>query len=342
MSIEQPSIKNSLGKYYTELLISSAQDKYKDTKLSNFFEQRFFVQNNKAQMFIDSTVKDLSIVVSGNELQVSKSLYNHPNFTVVNSIENKHMGNTRSLYDPNNFSTISYLFCLNHTTFKITGEFDEPIYIKYKSDYETFYNSVVKFEINSDVRIEIVEEIESQCALNSTTKYMLGNSASLSLLSFYKNNLSSVSFMDRNVVIGGNANYTHTLCGKGSANIIDENRIVLQNNSTVELNGIINSNNADFHSILHLYPHTDIYKIDIDYRNILFNKSTVTCSPIISKNQPGSSTISISDVSIEKDSIPDKEQIIDFASDIIERILLERMTNVGRFYNNKSEFLSFI
>ena len=43
-------IKTFLGKYYPELLSTADTDKYKETSLRTFFEQRFFIQGNKTQV----------------------------------------------------------------------------------------------------------------------------------------------------------------------------------------------------------------------------------------------------------------------------------------------------
>ena len=100
-------VKAFLGKYYTELLYSSSQDKYKETKLDTFFEQRYYIQNNKVQMIVDPSVVGMTIVVSGNEIHVSKELYDHPNIVINNSLENNQSTNPRNLYSPEIFSTLA-------------------------------------------------------------------------------------------------------------------------------------------------------------------------------------------------------------------------------------------
>ena len=174
MSTNLTPIKAFLGKYYSELLYSASQEKYKDTELDKFFEQRFLIQGNKTQMIVDPALKGMTVTISGNEIHISKEMYDHPNILVTNSLEaNNQTSNPKSLYNPETFSTVAYLICQNHTMFEIVGDIDEPIYVKYKTDYETFYNSVVVFKINETVSAEIVEEIESHCALNCVTNYIL-------------------------------------------------------------------------------------------------------------------------------------------------------------------------
>src|SRR5271165_1560335 len=219
MSINLTPIKAFLGKYYSELNYSSIQEKYKNTKLDTFFEQRFYIQNNKVQMIVDPALTGLVVSFCGNEIHISKELYDHPNMVVTNTIENVNQTtNPKSLYNPDVFSTIAYLICQNHTMFQIIGEIDEPIYVKYKSDYEAFYNSVAVFEVVSDVSVEIVEEIESYSALNSVTNYILHPDSNIKLTTFYQNHLSGISFVFRNIIARDKASFEHNLFGKGSSN----------------------------------------------------------------------------------------------------------------------------
>ena len=89
---------------------SAAQDKYAKTSLDKFFEQKFIIQNNKAQMIVDPSLVGLVVIISGNEIYISKSLYDHPYVDVTNSMENKEaVSNPKSLYTPEVFSTVSYL-----------------------------------------------------------------------------------------------------------------------------------------------------------------------------------------------------------------------------------------
>ena len=132
MSINLIPIKAYLGKYFTELNYSAAQEKYNGTSIDTFFDQRFHIQNNKTQMIVDPKMSGLSAIISGNEIQISKDLYDHPNVTITNSLENKDQtSNPRSLYNADTFSTIAYLVCQNHTMLRIVGELDEPVYLKY-------------------------------------------------------------------------------------------------------------------------------------------------------------------------------------------------------------------
>jgi len=338
-------IKAFLGKYYSELLYSASQDKYKNTGLDNFFEQRFYIQNNKVQMIIDPGLTGMVVSICGNEIHISKEFYDHPNVVVSNSLENSNqVTNPRNLYNPETFSTLAYLVCQNHTTFQIIGEIDEPIYVRYKSDFETFYNSVVVFNISNDVEVEIVEEIESFSALNAVTNYILYPSAKLNLSTFYENHRSAISFCYRNIIVQDNASFNHILFGKGSSNAIDENRIRCGSGAASELLGVVNSSGQHFHSILYVEPSAPDYKISVNYRDILERKSDVSFFPVITGQTPTGDAASIEVSNISLDDIPaDKveSEIKQYIADIVERATLARMVGVERFYNNKSKFLHF-
>lgn len=336
-------IKTFLGKYYSELNYSSIQEKYKNTNLDSIFEQRFFVQNNKIQMIVDPSITGLIAIISGNELHISKELYDHPSIIISNSLENNNQNsNPRSLYNANTFSTVAYLICQNHTTFQIVGDVDEPIYLKYKSDYETFYNSVIVIEVAIGVEIEIVEEIESVSALNSVTNYILQPISKLNLTTFYQNHISGISYFYRNIIAQDDTSFNHVLFGRGSSNVIDENRIQTYHHSKSELLGIVNSNGKNFHSIVCIQPGSGDYSVNVDYRDILFGKSDITFYPVIlGQEAPESATITVSNIIL--DGILDKrdEEVKKYINDIVERATLGRMVGVKRFYDNKSKFLHF-
>jgi hypothetical protein len=337
------SIKNFLGKYFPELNYSSIQEKYKNTNLDTIFEQRFHIQNNKTQMIVDNGLSGLIAIISGNEIHVSKELYDHPNITIVNSLENSEKTNSVSLYNPETFSTIAYLICHNHTLFQITGNIDEPIYVRYKCDYETFYNSVAAFEVLDNISIEIVEEIESTSALNAVMNYIIHPTAEIKLSTFYKNNLSGISFVLRNIITEIESNFSHMVFGKGSSNIIDENKIVCYPGSSSEFMGIIDSKGQDFHSILYVHPVTEQFSVLVDYRNINYKGSNITFYPVIVGNKTESnSDISITNISIDEKDRKDRNfDIKSFADDLLDRFTLERMIGVRRFYENKKNFLIF-
>jgi len=338
-------IKAFLGKYYPELLYSAGQDKYKGTGLDLFFEQRFLIQNNKVQMIVDPNSTGLIITVSGNEITVSKELFDHPHIVISNSLENNQSTNPRSLYSAETFPTLAYLVCQNHTTVEVVGELDEPIYVRYKSDYETFYSSVLVFNVLDDIAIEIVEEIESFSALNAVTNYILGVRSKLSLTTFYQNHLTAVSFCYRNVITQDNSIFNHILLGKGSASIIDENRIHPMSGSEIEMLGVINSNGKNFSSILKVEPGANDYKIAVKYKDILYGKSAVSFYPTIVGQVPigDSATIEVSNITLDDIHTDRLEiEINSYVSDIISRAILERMAGVKRFYDNKTRFLHFL
>lgn len=337
------SIKTFLGKYYPELNYSSIQEKYKDTQLDTFFEQRFFIQNNKAQMIVDPGMSGLVAIISGNEIYVSKELYDHPGVIITNTLEQNQSSNPRSLYNPEVFSTIAYLVCQNHTMFRIVGEVDEPIYLKYRSEYESFYSSVIVVEVETGIEVEIVEEIESYSALNAVTNYILKPTSKLNLRTFYQNHLSALSFFYRNIIAQDDSSFSHILFGKGSSNVIDENKFLAYHAAKAEFLGIVNSDGKKFHSILIVQPTSERYTVNVDYRDILSGNPEVTFYPMIIGQNPSLDTsISVSNIKLEE--IPEEIQAIEidnYIKDIIQRATLDRMVGVKRFYDNKSKFLHF-
>lgn len=337
-------IKAFLGKYYSELHYSAIQEKYKHTGLDTFFEQRFYIQNNKVQMIVDPSMTGLVVIISGNEIHISKELYDHPNVMVTNSLEAQNQtSNPRSLYNSEVFSTVAYLVCQNHTMFKITGPVDEPVYVKYRSDYETFYNSVVVFEVDDEIEVEIVEEIESFCALNAVTNYILHPRSKVNLSTFYQNHVSAISFVYRNIIAQDSSQFNHILLGRGSSNAIDENKIHANSQTKSEFLGIVNSAGKDFHSILYVQPAAEDYSVKVDYRDIISKQATVTFFPVIMGQEPtGQASISVSNLTLE--DIPAEhaaEEVQKYLGDIIERTILDRMVGVKRFYDNKAKFLAF-
>jgi hypothetical protein len=338
-------IKTFLGKYFTELNYSCVQEKYKNTQLDTFFEQRFLIQHNKVQMIIDPALKGLIINICGNELHISQALYDHPSIAITNSLENNSQSaNPKSLYNSETFSTIAYLVCQNHTMFQITGQVDEPIYVKYRSDYESFYNSVVIFDVASTVSVDIVEEIESGSALNMVTNYILQPRANIRLTTYYQNHLSGLSFAYRNIIAQDGSQYNHMLLGRGSSNIIDENKILSYPNSKAEFLGIINSVGRKFHSILSIQPmNNDQFSINVDYRDVLYGKDDVTFYPLLHSSQPNKDcVISVTNVSLDEIPRPIIEvELNKYLKDLIDRILLTKTVNIQRFYDNKSKFLRF-
>lgn len=345
MSENLIQIKAFLGKYYQELLSSSTQDKYKNTKLDTFFEQRFLIQNNKVQMIVDPAITGLIVLVSGNEIRVSQAIFDHPGIIIKNSLEHNMATNPKNLYNPEVFSTLAYLVCQNHTTFQIVGEIDEPIYVKYTADYETFYNSVIVFNIADGLEAEIIEEIESFSALNAVTNYIINPRARLNLSTFYQNNISGLSFYFRNIIARENAYFNHILFGKGSSNVIDENKIYTLGGSKCELFGLVSSDGRNFHSILYIEPDTLEYYVSVNYKEILEGNAKVTFFPVLLGNVPddGSATINVSNITVEDIPVDEVEdEIENFTADIIGRATLDRMVGSTRFYDNKHRFIHLL
>ena len=344
MSSNLIQIKAFLGKYYPELAYSVAQDKYAKVGLDKFFEQRFIIQNNKTQMIVDPHLTGLVAIVSGNEIYISKDLYDHPFIEVTNSMENKDNlnSNPKSLYTPDVFSTLAYLICQNHTMFQIVGEVEEPIYIRYTSDYESFYNSVVVVNIAEGIDVEIIEEFESCCALNAVTNYILQTNARLNLSTFYRNHYSALSFCLRNVIAQETSKYSHILFGKGSSNVLDETRVHANNKSKVELLGCINPGQREFHCIVGILPGAQDYSFFLDHRHVVSGRGKTTFTPQVVGHLPLDSHTNISSLVLDHYAEAFRaEKTAEFLGSIIERATLERTVGVERFYNNKSKFLQF-
>lgn len=337
-------MRDYLGKYFSELFYSTDQEKYKNTKLDTIFDQRFYIQNNKVQMIIDASVSGLSLVITGNEIYISKELYDHPSVIVYNSIEHDQSLNPRSLFNPETFSTLAYLMCQNRLIIELIDEPDEPIYVRYRSDFETFHSAAVLFKLDDHIDAEIVEEIESQGALNVTVDYILHPRSRLNLSTFYKNNISATSIYYRNIVLEDGAHYNHMMLGKGSYSIIDENRIQPGPDTSTALFGIINSPGKDFHTILFVDPSSTEYKISAIYKEILSSSSDVSFSSTIMPPYTNDADV-VEVLRLNLDEHPEEHQqqeIETFINDIADMVLLERMSGVKRFYNNKEKFLKIL
>jgi hypothetical protein len=198
-------------------------------------------------------------------------------------------------------------------------------------------------EVAIGIHVEIVEEIESYSALNAVTNYILQTTAKLDLRTFYQNHISALSFFYRNIIAQDDTSYTHVLFGKGSSNVIDENKIHSYHASRSEFLGIVNSDARNFHSILFVQPASEDYSVNVDYRDVLYGKANVTFFPVILGQDPTNlATISVSNITLEE--IPQEEADIEvkkYLDEIIERGTLDRMVGVKRFYDNKSKFLHF-
>lgn len=338
------SVKNYLGKYYPELFYSSMQEKYKGSGLDTIFEQRFYIQNNKIQMIVDPTLTGLSMIVEGNEIVVSKALYDHTGIVVSNSIEAEQNTNLKSFYNADIFSSVAYLICQNQISIRITESIDEPVYVKYRSGFETFYNSVITFDIAGSIEVEIIEEFESCCVLNIAATYNLHPYADLNLITFYQNPLSAVSYCVRNIMSHDFSRFNHTLFGKGAECVIDETKIRTMNHSVNSMKGVVASCGKNFHSILHIDPLNENYKISVDYKNIIEGDAKVAFFPVISATTvPQTATIDVSEIDI--DEIPANKidaEVLSFVEDVMTHPNITSTDGINRFHNNKSKFIQFL
>lgn len=319
-----------------DLMLLSKSKKYENTTLSSLFDQRFYFQPNKPQMFINESLDGFTITVSGNELEISKALYENENVAVINSMEMlSYVANVIDNYDPDIFSSVAYLICPNKIFISIDGQLDEPIYVHYKTEFECFYNSVITFDIISGAEIDIIEEIESNAALNCVTNYKVGVGANLNLYSFCKNTLSGSSMVYRKVDLEENANYTHIMLANGSYTAIDENQLNLGKNSQVELLGVINSRNKNFNTILNVTPDAQEHYLSSVYKTIKYKNDHVG----FDVESEEINNININNFEINYDNT---DKVKQFIFDIVDRAILTSMTGYKRFYINKDIFLQFL
>lgn len=335
------SIKSFLGKYYNDLLHSCNQEKYRKTSLHTLLEQRFQIQDNKTQVVVDPLLDGYQVIVSGNQFVVSKTFFDHPSVEIVNTIEQQFPSNPALLFQPEVFSTVAYLLCPNRTMITIVDDLDEPLYIRYTSDFEKFYNSVITVNIHPGIHIEIVEEILTRAFLNTVTNYIVQECSSLRLSTFYETLVSASSVSYRNISLDEGATYQHLLFGQGSAMSIDETRILASEDSKIELYGVINSPTESFHKLLYIEPISKDFFVDVDCRLIIDDYSNVTYFPAIIGEPPDASKASISVTSLLLDDDDIKRQIHNihrFTKDIMDLAILDRMAGSVRFYKNKSRF----
>lgn len=342
MSLNLTKIKDFLGKYYPEISYATTQDRYIRVGLDRFFDQRYVIQDNRTQMVVDPFLKGLIVIVSGNEITVSQELHDHEYIDITNSMETHTNTNPKSLYSSETFSSMAYLICQNHTMFNIVGELDEPIYIRYNSDYETFYNSVIIVNVAENIDVEIVEEFESFCAINAVINYILQPYSKLNISTFYQNHISALSFCLRNVIAQEHAKYSHILLGKGSANVLDESKIYVNNRTSLNLLGCIDPMSQEFHVVMGILPSSQDYDLLLDHRHVVSGKGKTTFTPVINGHLPIDAHTNVS--SLILDQYADHlrvEKANDFIKTIIEQTTLERTMGVERFYKNKTKFLEF-
>ena len=335
------SVKSFLGQYYTEVYESSKQEKYKNSGLESLFEQRFIIPNEQHNVTVSNTLYGHVIEITGNKVVVSKALYENEHITVATAANSE--VNPRVLYTPNVFSTLAYLVTNNHLLVSITGPIDDPIYIKIGSHFETFQNTVVVVNIAEDIEVDIVEEVASVSAINGVINYIIGQESVLSLYTFYKNSISSVSALCRHVISRFSSTYNHVVLGKGSAIALDENKLYTYNDSQIMLLGCVDSKKYRFNSILSYHPESKDYSIVVDYRAITYDKGLVEFYPLIYGQNPNdNATISITEFSIDEILEDMQTSRHSYLKDIMDYTNIGVLTpSVKRFYENKTNFLKF-
>jgi Fe-S cluster assembly scaffold protein SufB len=280
MDTNNIQLKKFLGAVSTDLILDS--QKYKHTDIEQILEEKFSIQDNKLLFIVDPNLRGYAIETCGNELRISVNLYKCPFIAVINSADEKPQTQPMTdLYNSSIFSTIAYLMCKNHSMFNITQSLDEPIYITHKSNYGTFYNFAVLFSTSDGVRVNIVEEIESKCALNVVSNYVMSKNSVINLATFYNNHRNASSIYYRNIIVQDDSSFNHKLFGIGTYKVIDENRIKFGNRTKINLNGVINSNGKAFNSITTIQSSNNNNSVHYDYKSVAYEHSKVTIKPLV-------------------------------------------------------------
>ena len=332
-------VKSSLGKYYPEILKYLAQEKYKGIGLPTFFEQSFSIQPGPLQMTVDSRLEGMCIEFNGSEVYVSADMYRHPMINIENTMESGVIGNPRAPFDSRIVGTIAYLVCQNHTIIDVVGDPGQPIYIKLSSDFEQFRNSVVTVCVDSQVHVEIVEEVESRAALCSVVKYVLGDQAQLSLTTFYDSRISATSLLYRPVTMSPSSHFYHTMLGNGAAISVDETALRVHTGVVVSIDGCLLCNNTHSHTILTVEPSRSSidYEISVKMLGLLKHDGKFTVYPsILSHDPPPGAEISICDIDITGTPNEEVETIVE---SITRNCMLGNVDGVERFYTKRDQLM---
>ena len=332
------SIKTFLGKYHAELEYSALSSKYSRTGISKLFSQRFYIQENSPKITVDPAMDGMSLSMHGNEIFISKKLYNNKYFTIKSPASETSIKITKEAYDREIIPSMAYLICKNQCVITISGDLGEPIYVTFKSDFETFYNSVLFLDIPSGVNVEIVEEHQSRSALNTAIAYVVRPYSTLNLFTFYQNNNLATSSCLRTVVVENDATYNHTLYGKGSACIIDENRWCLSDNAIAKSSNYVKSNSHNFHSIFTMISYgNDDHNISINQKHVLDSKGSISFITDLPKGSKYTENVFIN--SIDIDALEKDTDTVDifFNDDMFNNTPYSTLGSL-RFYNNKLKF----
>jgi len=346
------TLRNILGNAYNDIHQAALNsEKYKDSRLEDIFDQRFYIQNNRVQMIADQTLTGYQIVVNGNEIYVSLALYNNPDIIILNSVDHGIHENSRKLFKKETFSTISYLICDNYTLFQIGKNIKDTITVRYKSDYESFYCSTLLFVVDKDVNVNIIEEYESRCSLNNVVNYILNDNSQLNLKTYYKNNLSAQSHCLRTAIVLDNSIFKHTLINENSSKVLDECKIICSPDSQIELKGKIKNSSGLFHSIIQLQADIGVKcDVKLNYRSIIQNDAVISIIPIIDIDKECITEFNIKSLIINKENAT-KVKVIGGDQYIAEQVLLDetqvktlmskRMSRISAVELIKKEFFNF-
>lgn len=331
------TVKDTLGKYYPELLKSSTQAKYKDSRITTFFQQSFQPQVNPLHMVVDSMMEGLCIEFNGNEVYVSPDLYEHTLVNITNTMESGVNANPKAPFDSRVIGSLAYLMCQNHTIIDVVGNLDQPIYVRLSSDFETFHSSVVSFNITNGAQVEIIEEVESKAGLCAVINYTMSDCARLCLTTFYDNRISATSILHRHVITGASSQYYHNLLGNGSAIAVDESSIRTNTGALLYISGCIFCKSTGFHSILTIEPMNLNYHISVLLLGLIKQFGSFTSHPVVLRHElPDGSEIDITDM-----DATDKpnHRVESFTECVVRDIMLSSVNGVDRFYTKRDHLI---
>jgi hypothetical protein len=121
----------------------------------------------------------------------------------------------------------------------------------------------------------------------------------MNVSTFYRNQRPALSFFFRNVIALVGSTYNHLLLGKGSSNIVDENRVVFESETNIGLLGKIDVSNNSFHSIMELTSTGNDNTVRIDYKNSVQNKGKLSMTPVIEVTGLTESHVSIRNLALD-------------------------------------------
>ena len=337
-------LKQILGKYAGEITNSCNQEKYEGVNLKSFLLQKYDRQTDTPGVAIDHRLQGLEMVVSGNYIRISRDLSQHPAITIKTNNpgpESEH--NPRSNYDSNVFASMAYLLCQNFIQIVVSAFVDKVLYIRYESEFEKIYSSAIEVSIAGTAQIDIVEEINSTSAINTVMDYNVGPTAKLRLHTFHNNSAGGNTILNRNVFLDNRASFQHGVMAHGAALVLDETRLFPKFRSNTAINGIVAAASKNYHGVLTVHPSIGEYKVAIEYRNIINDKSSATFyAGVAGQDVSERSHINVQDINLG--SLPrgqELQELVNFIQDMLPVINIDNRSDTERFSVQKNNFRLF-